>query len=284
MDNTKKCGKCGEVKPIEMFRIMTEKRISRVANPITYPCSMCRACEAAMARARHHKNREHNIARNKEYKQKHSDELKVKRQAYLRNNAEHVRERYKKYCENNREKLCKIAADYRNNNIGQHLRAVFRSRLAEKLKKVKPTGEYIGTKMSIVKKWIEWNMLDDMTWENWGSLWQIDHTLPINLFDMEDDMNVFICFNWKNLMPLYASYNRKKSDKIVPIRILHQERQLRAFKKKLQINEDIDDYIEAYSIFYQQFLTKDTRHFQIAGNSSELILPQLLGNLQLEPS
>ena len=52
-----------------------------------------------------------------------------------------------------------------------------------------------------------------MTIDNYGE-WEIDHIIPISSFDLTKKENQILCFNYKNLQPLWAEDNLKKSNKI----------------------------------------------------------------------
>ena len=55
-----------------------------------------------------------------------------------------------------------------------------------------------------------------MTLENYGSKWQIDHSLPIASFNFLDENDLKKFFNWINLRPMYSSENNLKKAKIDP--------------------------------------------------------------------
>jgi hypothetical protein len=54
---------------------------------------------------------------------------------------------------------------------------------------------------------------DGMSWDNYGD-WQVDHIIPCAAFDLSNIDNQLICFNYKNLQPLWAIDNLIKKDKI----------------------------------------------------------------------
>lgn len=251
MEN-KQCGSCQQTKPVEDFRLCTEKRKSRAkSGDLKYRCSMCLDCERRMSRERYNKNKEKYNAYAKEYKEKNKEVLKEKTKLYNEKNKERIKQRYKLYCQNNRALLSKIAMEYRKNNLSARLRHIFKSRIIENIKKNKITTEYLGTSIDKVKLWLEYNFQDDMCWENYGKVWQIDHTLPINMFNLEEHTDIFVCFNWKNLMPLKKEVNRKKHDKIWHYRVFYQEQQLKKFSKQHDIEKkEVQDYIETYSQYF----------------------------------
>ena len=53
-----------------------------------------------------------------------------------------------------------------------------------------------------------------MTIENYGSVWQLDHCLPIASFSILDEIDLKKCFNWVNLRPMYSNENIAKKAKI----------------------------------------------------------------------
>ena len=74
-----------------------------------------------------------------------------------------------------------------------------------------------------------------MTVENYGSVWQIDHCLPITSFNLLDENDMTKCFNWVNLRPMYSKENNSKNDKIDYYLYLLQEVKAKYF---LKLNND----------------------------------------------
>lgn len=64
--------------------------------------------------------------------------------------------------------------------------------------------------------------------ENNG-LFDIDHIIPISLFDLNIKEQQFMCFHWMNTMPLLSHENRSKGNKIVPLQIHGQLTHLRRY-------------------------------------------------------
>lgn len=55
---------------------------------------------------------------------------------------------------------------------------------------------------------------DDMSFDNYGE-WELDHIIPISSFNLHNNDELFKCFNYKNVQPLWKTENRKKSNKIL---------------------------------------------------------------------
>ena len=53
-----------------------------------------------------------------------------------------------------------------------------------------------------------------MTIENCGSIWQVNHCLPIATFNLLDENDMKKCFNWINLRLMYSNEKNSKNAKI----------------------------------------------------------------------
>lgn len=65
---------------------------------------------------------------------------------------------------------------------------------------------------------LEAQFTPEMTWENRGSYWQIDHIVPqaILIYDSMEHPNFQKCWSLENLRPLSAEENNRKRAQIVP--------------------------------------------------------------------
>lgn len=73
----------------------------------------------------------------------------------------------------------------------------------------------LGCDIDFLKFYIESQFLYDMTWENWGVVWQLDHIIPLSNFDLQDQNQFNIACHYSNLQPLYKHINLEKKDMIV---------------------------------------------------------------------
>jgi hypothetical protein len=74
---------------------------------------------------------------------------------------------------------------------------------------------YLGVSLEYFLKWIEYQFDENMNWDNQGTYWDIDHVIPCNNFNLENDEEIKKCFNWKNIRPCEKIENYKKNNKIV---------------------------------------------------------------------
>jgi hypothetical protein len=143
--------------------------------------------------------------------------------------------RSKKYYERDKEKILNIqkerwkndsnfrkrrsnyVTERKKNDINFKLNVTIRNRVNKSIIKKYKTGksiEMLGASIDVVRKHIEDLWLTGMSWENHKKDgWHIDHIIPLSSCNNEEDM-VKLC-HYKNLQPLWAEDNLKKSDKMM---------------------------------------------------------------------
>ena len=126
--------------------------------------------------------------------------------SYYNNNKGKIRDYYRQY-ENHRIKndpLFKLAK-----NLRQRLR---NSLKAKSWKKNAKFNEYIGCSLEQLKQHLELQFTEGMTWDNHGVHgWHIDHIIP--LASANNEQELYGLSHYKNLQPLWAIDNIKKSNK-----------------------------------------------------------------------
>lgn len=181
------------------------------------------------------KYREKNKDKVKEIKRKYREKNLEKNRAYQREwarknrhkypvNKEKNRARQQRYRERNKEKIRKRSLAYNKKKIETDVQArlkwLFRGRITSGIRlnlgnQAYRTMELLGCTIEIAKKHLESQFKDDMSWENHGKLWEIDHIIPISHFDLTDIEQAKRAFNYKNTQPLYWKENRAKGDRMV---------------------------------------------------------------------
>jgi hypothetical protein len=159
-------------------------------------------------------NKEHKKQKDKEYRVKNYNKYKENQRLWIQNNLEKVklynRERNKKNyhdMKTNPERKEEFIKYKIKKNTGRRIRELL------KTTKPKTTLDYVGCTLEDFKHHLENKFQDNMNWENYGSLWHIDHIIPCNAFNLLDEKQVKACFHYKNLQPLWATENIIKSDK-----------------------------------------------------------------------
>jgi hypothetical protein len=59
--------------------------------------------------------------------------------------------------------------------------------------------------------YIELQFRDSMSWDNWGTVWQLDHVKPLFSFDLTDRGQFLVAAHYTNLRPLLIDEHRQKS-------------------------------------------------------------------------
>ena len=76
------------------------------------------------------------------------------------------------------------------------------------------TLELVGCTIPELKNHIEDQFTEGMTWDEYShDGWHIDHVRPCASFDLNEKSQINICFNWRNLQPLWSLENTVKRDK-----------------------------------------------------------------------
>ena len=159
---------------------------------------------------------------------------------YYNKNHDSELERCKMYNFQNRGKINEYIKKRMKSDSNFKLAKYMRSRLykaykAQSVRKTNKTFDLLGCSHSFFKNWIVHQLYGNMTVENYGSIWQIDHCLPIVSFNLLDENDKKKCFNWVNLRPMYSSENNSKSAKIDHRLYLLQQIKAKYF---LKLNND----------------------------------------------
>jgi len=102
-----------------------------------------------------------------------------------------------------------------HDNKLEELKRKIRSNILRYIKnKNKRTMEYLGCSREDYMKWLM-SSDNNYTFENHGKDWHIDHVIPLSKFDINDEEQQLIAFNWRNTMPLSCQENLKKNNKII---------------------------------------------------------------------
>ena len=88
----------------------------------------------------------------------------------------------------------------------------------ENVSKNNKTLKLLGIKIKYFRKYLEHRFKPEMTWENHGKVWHLDHIIPVSAIDLSKDENLKFAFHYRNFQPMFAKDNIKKSNNIfIPI-------------------------------------------------------------------
>lgn len=93
--------------------------------------------------------------------------------------------------------------------------AVSRILRIAKIQKEGRTIEYLGCSMAEARRHIERQFKRGMRWENHGTVWHIDHIVPLSRFDLTDRTQMLRANHFTNLQPMLAKENLQKGNRII---------------------------------------------------------------------
>ena len=296
---TKHCSKCGESKPLD--RIVKNRNVCKdccnarkkekyntleIDNERTKTCGSCNLIKAlsSFVKGRNTCCDCNNSKRKDKYKSDETHRVTVIKQA-TEFKQKKILERQKAKLEELGEgnKKCSVCStikpenDFRHNRLqckiceredpNQKIKRNVRGRIWYALGKSKPehTITYLGCSS---KDYLEWilNYDERYTIENRGTVWHIDHVIPLSKFNLEDKEEQLVAFNWRNTMPLLAQENLSKNNKI----LIPQVKEHYAFLSEYHKNKNMT--------MPQSFIDLFAKHL-VAGIPLEPSLPLQNGNI-----
>lgn len=168
--------------------------------------SACKSCHQEYHRKWIKENPERVAQKNAQYQKKWKIKNKNKVSIWKLEKQEYLKAYNKEYQ--------KKRLDNPKNRLNSNVRCL--TWLALKGKKAGVSWQkLVGYSINDLIQHLEKQFDSNMTWENYGSHWHLDHIKPQSLFKFEtpDDIEFKKCWALENLQPLEAKENIKKSNK-----------------------------------------------------------------------
>ncbi len=149
----------------------------------------------------------------REHERRSQVKNRVKKNAYSR---EYGRRNRKWFTEYNRRWLKANPDKWRQyeSRPKRKLENILRVRLRKALKRGTKTGSAVrdlGCSIQEFRKYIESQFSPNMSWDNHGTLWQLDHKRCLASFDLSDREQLLQACNFSNFQPLLKSDHRLKT-------------------------------------------------------------------------
>lgn len=252
---TKKCSNCNEKKPkTEYYKSGTKH-----GDGLRGECKKCCSEKKKNAREekrkdpeyveeynrkereRYHKDKSFQKASSSKWYQKNKDSISQKHKEYRDNNKEKEKLRHAKYFSENKERIYEYRKNFYDSNPGKKVMIRARDRVRNDFKAGKSSEDLISCNHNFLRKWFEFHFsIDtDLNFDNYGTVWHIDHVVPCAIFDTTKEEDLRRCLHWSNLMPLLAEKNLSKNAKICLVSIEEQNKRLKVFceQENIQIIE-----------------------------------------------
>lgn len=107
--------------------------------------------------------------------------------------------------------------------------------------------DYVGMNVLEFRKYIEAQILEGMTWENYRKAWCIDHIVALKYFDPTNIKDMKICWNLNNLKPSFIGDNHARGYCVeVTKKILLGKEQNSMVKMLLDWIKPVENMFEPY--------------------------------------
>lgn len=182
-------------------RVKTQAKAYYTENKTTILAGIDKEAKKEYRKEYYEINKELELCKSKEYKANNKGSLKIKKSLYRKNNRHKINE-YRRY-KRKTDPLFKLGLTIRN-RTNDFLRN-------KGLTKNQKMEEYLGCSKEKLMQHLECQFTKEMTWENHGEVWQIDHILPLGMSKTEH--HIYQLCHYKNLQPLINNDNFIKNNK-----------------------------------------------------------------------
>lgn len=206
----KKCSKCKLNKTIDDFH-----KSSRSRDGLH---SYCKACSSKSKKAWFKKNRDRALAEMRDYYKNNKEKINQKTREHYFKNLDLYKTYNKKYYQANKEKRREYLKTYENsryeNDLQFKLKRILRCRLNVAIKNKYKSGSAVrdlGCSIDDLIQYLSSKFKPEMTWNNHGDVWEIDHVVPLSSFDLTDPEQLKRACHYTNLQPLLKQEHFRKT-------------------------------------------------------------------------
>jgi hypothetical protein len=276
----KNCKTCKIEKPLDQF---TNHKIMKDGKNLH-----CKECKSGKDKSDYKKNSEVRKIKASSYYEKNREKILANKDPekqkkycsnFRSNNVEYIKHYKKEYKQLNKESITIYNREYRRSNrrkiqdqwnqklktdplfklrvnMGKRLNDALRER---GLSKSTSIINHIGCSIEALVAYLEAQFDINMSWENYGSYWSVDHIIPLSAAKNEHQMQQLS--HYTNLQPMEAKANSSKGNSMV--------RCWQKFQKDKNVDEDratgmpfdlsVNEFVlaaEEFSPEHREFITK----------------------------
>lgn len=201
---TKLCSKCNKEQEITNFYVCKNGRV----------CSYCKTCQKLYDKERSEKSKLYSKA----YRESHKDyfnnynKSEKHRQSckqFRINNPDSNQVYYNK----NKQIILKRQAEKRkeyNNRLHRSVSARVYCCLKQNKNSKSTFNDILDYSEQDLRAYLESQFTSEISWDNYGTYWELDHIIPVNTFNFNDYSEFKTCWSLINLRPLEKSLNRQR--------------------------------------------------------------------------
>jgi hypothetical protein len=180
----------------------------------------CKLRVIAQATERAQNNRTEIAAYQKQYRAENAEKHRQANIEWRLQNRERHCENARRWYRENRTRRIARHRDYQrerektdlNFKLGRRLRNRLYHALTGKNKVVSAVRD-MGCTLDELKAHLEKQFSPAMSWENYGSVWEVDHIKPLANYDLTHRPTCLALIHFSNLQPLLVADNRRKRNK-----------------------------------------------------------------------
>lgn len=157
---------------------------------------------------------------NARYRSLHKDELNENNRKWRESNADKHRENSRNWYYANRDRRIAKHTEYCRERERTDIEFKLRRRIGNRmycalkgLGKPDSSTKSLGCTTAELKRYLEEQFQPGMSWDNYGSVWEVDHILPLANYQLTDRGTFRRLSHYTNLQPLFRGQNRQKSNK-----------------------------------------------------------------------
>jgi hypothetical protein len=182
--------------------------------------NVCKECIKKHDAEHYIKNKEKILTQTKIWQSENKEHILSYQKIWYKNNKETIIEYHEAYRKDNKEKISKLIKSWIKNkkdtdpvykSISNIRNRIYQAIKKGKGVKSKKTLELLGCSIEELKLHLEQQFKPEMTWENHGKIWEIDHIKACANFDLTDPMQQQKCFHYTNIQPLFKTTEIAKS-------------------------------------------------------------------------
>ena len=73
---------------------------------------------------------------------------------------------------------------------------------------------YFGLDIENIRRWFEYQFINDLSWDNFAKKWHFDHIIPVTYFDFSDEEDLTMCWNFVNIRVKKTSFDQFRENRL----------------------------------------------------------------------
>lgn len=210
------------------------KKLKNIEKPNSIICNVCK-----LKKTEFRINRGKCLDCEKEHGRKYRQETD-KAKIWATENKEQMSKLLHNWYDKNRKEItAKMSERYKTDEI--YRKTIDHRNMLRKMIKVNKNtkSKHVNCDSSRLHSWLEFQFSDDMSFDNYGTYWVVDHVIPIHKY-LRGEYSEEIVLNWLNICPVLKHKNLIKNKYIDMDQCLEHIENIRAYNIEICKIEDTE--------------------------------------------